>query len=150
MAFLIIKKSDISSIFPRTINKIINNLDEVNNSEKLTLSKPYRLEFTVLVIVKIESFNEFSKLNISAAKILDKIKTLIKKQINIKKEKFKLSLLILFSVFKILRSITMFGVTSLKSSITVDLKSIYNLINFSPAEFEIKEPPIIVKNKKNK
>ena len=150
MAFLIIKKSDISSIFPRTINKIINNLDEVNNSEKLTLSKPYRLEFTVLVIVKIESFNEFSKLNISAAKILDKIKTLIKKQINIKKEKFKLSLLILFSVFKILRSITMFGVTSLKSSITVDLKSMYNLINFSPAEFEIKEPPIIVKNIKNK
>jgi len=103
-----------------------------------------------LVIVKIESLKEFSKLSPSAAKTLDKIKILTKKQIKIKKEELKFSLLILFSVFKILRSIIMFGVTSLKSSITVDLKRIYIRINLIPAEFEIKDPPIIVKKTKNK
>jgi hypothetical protein len=55
-----------------------------------------------LVIVRIESLKEFSKLSPPAAKKLDKIKILIKKQIKIKKEEFKLSLLILFSLFKIL------------------------------------------------
>ena len=147
---MIIKKSDINSIFPRTINKIINNLDDVSKSEKLTESKPKRLEFTVLVIVKIESLKEFSKLSPPVAKTLDKIKILIKKQMKIKKEEFKFSLLILFSVFKIFRSIIIFGVASLKSSIIVDLKRIYILINFIPEEFEIKDPPIIVKKTKNK
>ena len=98
----------------------------------------------------MESLREFSKLIPSAAKTLDKIKILMKKQINIKKEEFKFSLFILFSVFKILRSIIIFGVASLKSSITVDLKRIYMRINLIPAEFEIIEPPIIVKKTKNK
>tara|TARA_B110000971_G_C19742196_1_gene378075 strand:+ start:104 stop:547 length:444 start_codon:yes stop_codon:yes gene_type:complete len=147
---LIIKKRDINSIFPRTINKIINSLDDVSKSEKLTESKPKRLEFPVLVIVKIESLKEFSKLSPPVAKTLDKIKILIKKQMKIKKEEFKFSLLILFSVFKIFRSIIIFGVASLKSSIIVDLKRMYILINFIPEEFEIKDPPIIVKKTKNK
>ena len=42
----------------------------------------------------------------------------------------------------------MFGVTSLNNSIIVDLKRIYIRINLIPAEFEIKEPPIIVKKNK--
>ena len=101
-------------------------------------------------MVKIESLNELSKFNPSAVKILDKIKILIKKQIKIKKEELKFSLLILCVVFKILWSIIMFGDTSLKISITVDLNNIYNLSNFIPDEFEIIEPPTIVKKIKNK
>ena len=101
-------------------------------------------------MVKIESLNELSKFNPSAVKILDKIKILIKKQIKIKKEELKFSLLILCVVFKILWSIITFGETSLKISITVDLNNIYNLSNFIPDEFEIIEPPTIVKKIKNK
>jgi len=98
---LIIKKRDISSIFPITINKIIDSFDDVNKSEKEISSKPYKLEFTVFVIVRIESLKEFSKLSPPAVKTLDKRKILTKKQIKIKKEEFKLSLLILCSVFRI-------------------------------------------------
>ena len=86
----------------------------------------------MFVIVNIESLKELSKLSPSVVKMLDKINILIKKQINIKKEEFKFSLLILLSVFKILWSIITFGDTSLKISITVDLKSIYNLKNLIP------------------
>jgi hypothetical protein len=99
----------------------------------------------VFVIVKIESLKEFSKLKPPAASILDKIKILIKKQIKIKNEELKFSLLILCSVFKIFRSKIIFGVTSLNSSMMVDLNKIYILINLIPEEFEIMEPPIIVK-----
>tara|TARA_B100000787_G_C16028150_1_gene221486 strand:+ start:298 stop:429 length:132 start_codon:yes stop_codon:yes gene_type:complete len=42
------------------------------------------------------------------------------------------------------------GETSLKISITEDLKSIYNLKNLIPDEFEIIDPPTMVKNKKIK
>ena len=52
-------------------------------------------------MVKIESLKEFSKFNPPAASILDKIKILIKKQIKIKKDELKFSLLILYCVFKI-------------------------------------------------
>jgi hypothetical protein len=45
----------------------------------------------VLVIVKIESLNEFSKLSPPAVRTLDKIKILIKKHIKTKKEEFKFS-----------------------------------------------------------
>jgi len=118
-----IKKSDISSIFPITINKIINILDDVNKLEKSTSAMPYNLEFTVFVMVSIESLKEVSKFRPPVDRTLDKIKILIKKQINMKKEEFKFSLLILWSVLKILWSITTFGDTSLKISKTVDLKS---------------------------
>ena len=43
-----------------------------------------------------------------------------------------------------------FGVTSLNNSKIVDLHRIYIRINLIPAEFDIKDPPIIVKNKKNR
>ena len=99
---MIIIKSDINSIFPITINKIIKIFDDVNKFEKSISSRPYKSEFTVFVIVSIESLKELSKLSPPIVKILDKRKILIKKQIKIKKEEFKLSLLILCSVCKIL------------------------------------------------
>ena len=145
-----IKKRDINSIFPITINKIMNIFDVVNKLKKSISFKPNKLEFTVLVIVRMESLNALSKLSPPVVNILDKIKILIKKQIKIKKEEFKFSLLILCVVFRILWSIITFGDTSLKISITVDLNSMYNLKNFIPDEFEITEPPIIVKKIKNK
>jgi hypothetical protein len=98
---LIIKKIDINSIFPITINKIIKILEDVNRLRKSISSSPYKLELTVFVIVRIESLNELSKLSPPADRMLDKRKMLIKKQIKIKKEEFKLLLLILFSVFNI-------------------------------------------------
>ena len=118
-----IKKKDNNSIFPITINKIKNILDDVNKLKKSMLFKPNKLELTVFVIVSIESLKELSKLSPPAVKTLDKIKILIKKQIKIKKEELKFSLLILCSVFKILWSIIIFGDTSLKISKTVDLNS---------------------------
>ena len=147
---MIIKKSDINSIFPITINKIINIFEDVNKLKKLILLKPNKSEFTVFVIVNIESLKELSKSKPPVARILDKIKILIKKQIKIKKEEFKFSLLILCFVFKISWLITIFGDTNLKISKTVDLKSIYNLKNLIPEVFEIIDPPIIVKKIKNK
>ena len=145
-----IKKRDINSIFPITINKIIKILDDVNKLKKSISFKPNKLEFTVLVMVSMESLKDFSKLRPLTVNILDKIKILIKKLIKIKKEEFKFSLLILCSVFKILWSFITFGDTSLKISRTVDLNNMYNLIIFIPDEFEIIEPPIIVKKIKNK
>ena len=118
---MIIIKSDINSIFPITINKIIKIFDDVNSFEKSISSKPYKSEFTVFVIVSIESLKEFSKFSPPIVKILDKKKILIKKQIKTKKEEFKLSLLILYSVFKILWSITVLGEASLYTSTTNDL-----------------------------
>ena len=145
-----IKKRDISSILPITINKIINILDDVSKLKKSISFKPNKLELTVFVIVSIDSLKEFSKLSPPVVKILDKIKILIKKQIKIKKDEFKFLLSILCSVFKILWSIITFGDTSLKISKTVDLKSIYNLKSFMPEEFEIIEPPIMVIKIKNR
>ena len=145
-----IKNRDISSILPITINIIMNILDDVNKLKKSILSDPNKLEFTVFVIVNIESLKELSKLSPPAVRMLDKINILIKKQMKIKKEEFKFSLLILCSVFKILWSIITFGETSLKISRTVYLNSIYSLKNLIPEEFEIIEPQIIVKKIKNK
>ena len=121
---MIIIKKDISSIFPKTINKIIKNLETVNKFKNDISSVMNRLELTVFVRVKIESLKEFSKFKPPAVKILDKINILIKKLIKIKKDVFKLSLLILNSVLKILWSIIIFGVTNLKISSIDDFKSI--------------------------
>ena len=145
-----IKKRDNNSIFPITINKIINIFDVVNKLEKSISFRPNKLEFTVLVIVNIDSLKELSKLSPPVVRMLDNINILIKKQTKMKKEEFKFSLLILCSVFKILWSKITFGETSLKISKTVDLESIYSLKNFIPEVFEIIEPPIIVKKIKNK
>ena len=145
-----IKNRDINSILPITINIIINIFDDVSKLKNSISFKPNKLEFTVFVIVSMESLKELSKLRPPVVRILDKIKMLIKKQIKIKKEEFRFSLFILCSVFKILWSIITFGETSLKISITVDLSSMYNLKNFIPEEFEIIEPPIIVKKIKKR
>ena len=145
-----IKKRDINSILPITINKIINILEDVNRLKKSISLSPNKLEFTVLVTVSIESLKEFSKLSPPAVRMLDKIKILIKKLIKIKNEEFKFSLLILWSVFKILWSIITFGDASLKISKTKDLNRIYNLRSLIPDELEIIEPPTIVKKIKNK
>ena len=102
MTFLIINKRDNSSIFPITINKIKKNLDDVNKLEKSISSKPYKLEFTVFVMVRMDNLKEFSKLIPPNDKTLDNKKILIKKQIKIKKDEFIFSLLILCSVFKML------------------------------------------------
>ncbi|MGA0077584.1 MAG: hypothetical protein ACO3HY_04215, partial [Pelagibacteraceae bacterium] len=58
---MIIIKNDINSIFPKIINKIINDFDVVNKSENEISLNPKRFELTVLVIVKIDSLKEFSK-----------------------------------------------------------------------------------------
>ena len=79
---MIIIKKDINSIFPKIINKIINDFDVVNKSENEISLNPKRFELTVLVIVKIDSLKEFSKSSPSAVRMLDRIKILIKKQIN--------------------------------------------------------------------
>ena len=97
-----IKNNDINSILPITINIIIDILDDVNKLKNSISFKPNKLEFTVFVIVSMESLKEFSKLRPLVVSILDKIKILIKKQIKIKKEEFRFSLFILCSVFKIL------------------------------------------------
>jgi hypothetical protein len=97
-----IKNRDINSILPITINIIINIFDDVSKLKNSISFKPNKLEFTVFVIVSMESLKELSKLRPPVVRILDKIKMLIKKQIKIKKEEFRFSLLILFSVFKIL------------------------------------------------
>ena len=150
MTFLIIKKRDNNSIFPITINKIKKNLDDVNKLEKSISSKPYKLEFTVFVMVRMDNLKEFSKLIPPNDKTLDNKKILIKKQIKIKKDEFIFSLLILCSVFKMFWSRTMLGEKSLNISRTDDLKSIYSLINLIPEEFEITDPPKKVKKIKNK
>ena len=80
----------------------MNIFDVVNKLKKSILFKPNKLELTVFVIVSIESLKELSKLRPSAVRMLDNIKILIKKQIKIKKDEFKFSLLILCSVFRIL------------------------------------------------
>jgi len=90
-----IKKRDINSIFPITINKIMNIFDDVSKLKKSISFNPNKLEFTVLVTVSMESLNEFSKLSPPAVRMLDRIKILIKKQIKIKNEEFKFSSLIL-------------------------------------------------------
>tara|TARA_B110000285_G_C14485194_1_gene321513 strand:- start:156 stop:455 length:300 start_codon:yes stop_codon:yes gene_type:complete len=97
---LIIKKNDNSSIFPRTIKKIKKSLDDVNKLEKSISSNPYKLEFTVFVIVRMDNLKEFSKLIPPADNMLESKKILMKKQIKIRKDKLIFSLLILCSVFK--------------------------------------------------
>ena len=71
------------------------------------------LEATVLVSVKMESLNEFSKSRKSRSKILLKIKRLIKNNIKIKKDILMLSELILFYENIIFVFKTRFGLTSL-------------------------------------
>ena len=76
---MIIKKRDISSIFPITINIIKKILDDVNKLAKSISSRPYKPEFTVFVRVKIDNLKEFSKLIPPADNALDNKKKTYKK-----------------------------------------------------------------------
>ena len=80
--------TDINSIFPIIINIIKNNFVLVKRLEKLVSLTPYNEELVVFVSVRIDSLNEFSKLILSKINMLDKIKIPMKKDINIKKDKF--------------------------------------------------------------
>ena len=80
--------TDINSIFPIIINIIKNNFVLVKRLEKLISLTPYNEELVVFVSVRIDSLNEFSKLILSKINMLDKIKIPMKKDINIKKDKF--------------------------------------------------------------
>ena len=82
---MIIKKNDISSIFPIIINIIKLNLEVVSKLAKLIPPTPYISALVVFVIVSIESLKEFSKSILSIIKILDSIKRLIKKELLLKK-----------------------------------------------------------------
>ena len=82
-----IKKIDISSIFPTIIKNIKLSFDDVNKLLKLILSILYIVEFKVLVSVRMDNLNDFSKPILSTTRKLDKIKRLKKNEMNIKKER---------------------------------------------------------------
>jgi len=91
-----IKKIDISSIFPIIIKKIKLIFDDVNKFAKSKFCMPYISEFTVLVKAKIDNLKEVSNPILSKTKKLDSMNILKKKEINIKKEIFTFSSVILF------------------------------------------------------
>ena len=138
---MIIKKIDISSIFPIIIKIIKLNLDVVSKLAKFISSIPNIDEVAVFVIVSIESLKDFSKFTLSAIRIPDKINKLIKKDIKIKKDILIFSSVIFFSVLKIVLLIILFGLINLTISEDVDLMSTYILVNFMPEVFETNDPP---------
>ena len=145
-----IKKTDISSIFPIIIKIIKLIFEDVNRLAKFIFCKPYISELTVFVNASIDSLKDLSKPMLSKTKKLDKMNKLKKKEINIKKDILILSSVIFLSELKIVLLIILFGLINFIISAEVIFKSIYNLINFIPEEFDIIEPPMIVINKKYK
>ena len=79
---MIIKKTDISSIFPIIIKIIKLNFEVVSKFAKSISSIPNMAEVVVLVIVKIDNLNDFSKSILSTIKIPERINKLIKKEYN--------------------------------------------------------------------
>ena len=80
-------------------------------SKKFKLSKPYRLDDTVLVRVNIDNLKEFSKLKLSRGKMLDKINSEIINEIKTKKAILESSSVIFVSelnkfLLKILKGLT--------------------------------------------
>ena len=108
-----IKKIDISSIFPIIINKIKLIFEDVNRLAKLIFCILYISELTVLVKVKIDNLNDFSKPMLSITKRLDKIKRLKKKLINIRNDILIFSSDIFLSELKIVLLIMLLGLISL-------------------------------------
>tara|TARA_B100000902_G_C26971489_1_gene745608 strand:+ start:249 stop:776 length:528 start_codon:yes stop_codon:yes gene_type:complete len=147
---LIIKKNDISSIFPIIINIIKLSLEVVSKLAKLIPPTPYISALVVFVIASIESLKDFSKSILSIIKILDSIKRLIKKDIKIKNDILTLSSLIFFSELNKFLLIILLGLINFKISIEAILSKIYNLANLIPEVFETNEPPTIVINIKYK
>ena len=88
-------KTDINSILPIIINIIKNIFVELKKFAKFKSAKPYKDELVVLVNVKIDNLKELSKFILSKIKILERINTLMKKEIKIKKERFIVVLSIL-------------------------------------------------------
>ena len=117
-----IKKKDISSIFPIIINIIKQILEDVNKFPKFKYDKLNISEFTVLVRVRIESLNDFSKPILSNTKKLDKIKRLRKKEIKIRNEIFTFSSIIFLSELKIVLFIMLLGLINLMISEDVIFK----------------------------
>tara|TARA_B110000027_G_C16096221_1_gene290938 strand:+ start:1246 stop:1590 length:345 start_codon:yes stop_codon:yes gene_type:complete len=110
---LIIKKTDINSIFPIIIKIIKLNFEDVNKLAKLTFPTSYIEDVVVLVIVKIDSLNDFSKSILSNRRIPERINKLIKNDIKIKKEIFMTSSVIFLSELKIFLFTTLLGLTNL-------------------------------------
>ena len=104
-----IKKTDISSIFPTIIKNIKLSFEDVNKLLKLMLSILYIVEFKVLVNVRMDNLNDFSKPILSTTRKLDKIKRLKKKEMNIKKEILTFSSDIFLFELKIVLLIILFG-----------------------------------------
>ena len=107
-----IKKTDINSILPIIIKIIKLILELVNKFEKFKFSRLNNSELTVLVKVKIESLNDFSKPILSSTSKLDKIKRLKKKQIKIRNEILTFSFVIFLSELKIVLLIILLGLIS--------------------------------------
>ena len=110
---MIIKKTDISSIFPIIIKRIILNFEDVSKFEKFISLIPYIAEEVVLVIVSMDNLNDFSKLILSIVKIPDKINKLIKKDMKIKKDVLIFSSVIFFSVLNMFLLSIVFGLINL-------------------------------------
>ena len=141
---------DINSIFPIIIKIIKQILVELKKLIKFIFDKPYNEELVVLVIVKIDILNEFSKLILSKTNMLERIKRLIKKDIKTKKDNFIFSLSIFLSEYNIFWLKTLLGLTSLIISIKEDLRRINILSGLIPEVVEITDPPTIVKNRRYK
>ena len=125
-----------------------NILEFVNKLAKLILVRVYKSELTVLVKVKIDNLNEFSKFILSKVKIPERKKRHKKNEIKTRNAKLTSSFIIFLFENKILWLKTLLGLTNFKISINEIFKRIYTLINFIPDVLEIIEPPIIVKNKR--
>ena len=121
---MIIKKIDINSIFPIIIKIIRLNLEVVSKFAKSIFSIPNICEFVVLVIVRIDNLNDFSKSILSTIKIPERINRLIKKEIKIKKEIFIFSSVILFSELNIFLFIILLGLINLMISAEAVFKRI--------------------------
>jgi hypothetical protein len=110
---LIIKKTDISSIFPIIIKIIKLNFEVVSKFAKSISPIPNIGEIVVFVIVRIDNLNDFSKPILSTIKIPERMNKLIKNEIKIKNEIFMFSFVIFFSELNILLFVTLFGLTNL-------------------------------------
>ena len=111
-----IKKIDISSIFPTIIKNIKLSFEDVNKLLKLMLSILYIEEFKVLVNVRMDNLNDFSKPMLSNTNMLDKMNKLKKKEIKIRNEIFTLSSVIFFSELKIVLLIILLGLINFNIS----------------------------------
>ena len=77
---MIIKKTDINSIFPIIIKIIKLNLEVVNKFAKFISLMPNMGDVVVLVIVRIDSLKEFSKSILSIINTPERINRLKKKR----------------------------------------------------------------------